>query len=204
LIANQIRKKLLPNISDYYSLIVDETSDISNKEQVSICLRWVDNNLMIREHFIGFYDTPSTTGEALFELVKNVLKGLNLNPSKMVGKAFDGAASMSGQFKGLSARLSSISPLAIYVHCYAHRLNLAVESSCNQIKDVRDIISIVQALYVFIEGSPKRHAQFESINENDSFLTLKKLCATRWACRHEAFKALCLSFSTVIKFLKVI
>ena len=112
---------------------------------------------------------------------------------------------MSGQYRGLAARLNSISPSSVYVHCYAHRLNLAVEATCNQVIEIQDNIKTIQAIYVFIEGSPKRHAEFEAINENgEQVLTLKKLCATRWACRHEAFKAFNIGYSTVLKFLKVI
>jgi len=51
-----------------YSIIVDETSDISNKEQVSVCLRYVHNGETY-ETFIGFYETKSAEGEVLFELI---------------------------------------------------------------------------------------------------------------------------------------
>jgi hypothetical protein len=38
--------------SEYFSLIGDETSDISNREQVSVCLRYVFKG-EIQERFIG-------------------------------------------------------------------------------------------------------------------------------------------------------
>ena len=42
-------------VHGYFSLIVDETSDISCVEQVSICIRHIDDNLTIHEDFIGMY-----------------------------------------------------------------------------------------------------------------------------------------------------
>jgi len=55
-----------------YSIIVDETSDVSRVEQVAICLRFITEG-ETRESFIGFYATPSTKGSVFYELVKNVL-----------------------------------------------------------------------------------------------------------------------------------
>ena len=37
----------------YYSMLVDETSDISVTEQVSVCFRLVDSNLLVHELFTG-------------------------------------------------------------------------------------------------------------------------------------------------------
>ena len=41
--------------SPFLSLMVDETTDISNKEQLVICIRWVDKSLQPHEEFIGLY-----------------------------------------------------------------------------------------------------------------------------------------------------
>lgn len=39
----------------FLALIVDETTDESNREQVVICLQWVDSSLEAHEEFIGIY-----------------------------------------------------------------------------------------------------------------------------------------------------
>ena len=58
--------------ADRFSIIDDETTDITTTELVSVCLRFVDEG-RIRETFIGFLDVRSSTGEALFELICEVL-----------------------------------------------------------------------------------------------------------------------------------
>lgn len=205
IIANQIRKKLLPNPSAYYAIIIDETSDISRKEQVSFCLRWVDEDLQIHEHFLGFYEAESTTGSELFHLTTKIHKELNLNFKNLIGQSFDGAANMSGKFQGLATRIKEVAPKAIYIHCYAHRLNLAVEASCSHFVVVRDTLYIAQSLYKFIEGSTKRHGQFQNMLDKESNIrVLKKLCETRWSCRHSSLRALCANYSVIVEFLKVI
>ena len=58
--AHQMLRDLVNDIgSNFFSIIADECTDISNKEQLSICLRWVDENLDTHEDFIGFYNVPN-------------------------------------------------------------------------------------------------------------------------------------------------
>ena len=65
-----IKEKILNEIrqSKYFSIIVDGTTDISRKEQVSFCVRFCNEKLEIKEKFLGFYETEKTSGESLLEL----------------------------------------------------------------------------------------------------------------------------------------
>ncbi len=47
----------------FYSVLCDEVRDISNKEQVSIVLRFVDSKDCIREEFLDFVTTERVTGD---------------------------------------------------------------------------------------------------------------------------------------------
>ena len=55
-IGSHIRDNILKEIKEYkyYSILCDELVDISNKEQVSIVMRFVDNKCDIREDFLNF------------------------------------------------------------------------------------------------------------------------------------------------------
>ena len=39
--------------SPFYFIMADETTDSSNRDQVVICFRWVDNSLNVQEEFLG-------------------------------------------------------------------------------------------------------------------------------------------------------
>jgi hypothetical protein len=54
LIAAKTRQELLPKQGDFYALMADEKCDISTIEQMSICLRFVDDDLIINESFWYF------------------------------------------------------------------------------------------------------------------------------------------------------
>lgn len=70
-------------------------------------------------------------GAELAEIIEQRLRSYGLDLSKLRGMGFDGGANMSGYLKGVQARLAQIYETAIFVHCFAHRLNLIVKKSVN-------------------------------------------------------------------------
>ena len=122
----------------------------------------------------------------MFELVKDVFCKLGLSLEKVVAECFDGASNMSGVHRGLAARMKVCSPLAIYIHCYGHLLNLAIQDTMADIEPLRNALGIIQSLHNFIEGRTKRHAVFCDIDNGAQFVrTLKSQSVTRWCCRWE-------------------
>ncbi|XP_076061759.1 uncharacterized protein LOC143037434 isoform X1 [Oratosquilla oratoria] len=77
-----------------FSLIADETSDVGNKEQIAICLRYI-YKAQPTETFLGFYEAQSTTGEALFNMILEVLKSMKLRIEDAVGQCYDGASNIT-------------------------------------------------------------------------------------------------------------
>ena len=178
--------------SKYFALIADETSDIARDEQLSVCFSYVINGVK-KETFVGFNKVAKTDGESLCEALKEIISKFGLESANCVGYCFDGAANMSGKNKGVATRLQEDCPLALYVHCYGHRLNLAIQSSLTGVLPLKNSLGVIQSLYNFIEASPKRHSIFcdtEVSNNNNSFVrTLKSQGVTRWACHWESVKA---------------
>ena len=70
-IASWIRRKLVDEVSKacLFSILADETTDCSNKEQLTLVIRFADNQNQIREEFLDFVEVPSTTVEALAKLL---------------------------------------------------------------------------------------------------------------------------------------
>ncbi|XP_068703957.1 zinc finger MYM-type protein 1-like [Montipora foliosa] len=148
--------------SGYFAIIMDETSDISRTEEVSLCLRYVING-ETKETFVGFFATASTEGEVLYELAKTAINKLDLRLENIIAECFDGAANMSGIRKGLATRMKECSPLGIYVHCYGHLLNLALQDTMTENETLRNAPGTIQSLYNFFYGSTKHHALFKDM-----------------------------------------
>ena len=53
--------------------------DTSNKEQLTICIRWVDEQLEAHEDFLGFFNIPDIGAETIVSAIKDVLMKLQLS-----------------------------------------------------------------------------------------------------------------------------
>lgn len=181
LMADKILRKHLTVVKNvqYYALMIDETSDISRLEQVSVCLRIVHADLSVEEIFTGFYSTDNTKSETLFNLVKDILLRYNLNFCDMRGQCYDGAANVSGRILGLQTRIQEVEPRALYVHCTAHSLNLAVQDAMEQVLCVKNFLGIAKDLITFVRDSPKRLASFNKLQLADN-PNLKAFCPNRY------------------------
>ena len=73
--------------AEFYSLMVDETTDISNIEQAVLCFRWVSDDLIAHEKFVGLYGIENTEAQTLVNIILDVLTRLNLSIKKLRGNA---------------------------------------------------------------------------------------------------------------------
>ena len=70
IMANHVIRDLVSELrGGFFSIICDEYTYINNKQQLTICIRWVDKELEAHEDFFGFYNVPDIGAEtmALFE-----------------------------------------------------------------------------------------------------------------------------------------
>ena len=117
-IANDVRA------AGIYSIEIDSTQDISSQDQCSIVIRYARKG-EVHERLLRVMKGNSS-GKALLNLLKSTLDRLQLDISNCVGDSFDGAANMSGEYKGVQARISEVASNHIHVWCYAHTLNLVL------------------------------------------------------------------------------
>ena len=104
----------LPVWFRYFSLMADECTDASNKEQLAICLRHVDQ----------FCHIPNIFSDTLVSVIKDVLLRMNLSLFKCRGQRYDGAGTMVGCRNGVAAQLLADVPSAHLTHCYGHTMHL--------------------------------------------------------------------------------
>ena len=89
----------------FSSIIGDEGTDVSNKEQLSFCLRTIDENLDPFEDFIGFYELENIKSNTIVRVIKDILIRLNLSLENCRGQMYDGASNMMGKKSGVSTQI---------------------------------------------------------------------------------------------------
>ena len=63
--------------SPFLTIIVNETTDVFNKEQAAIVICWVED-FHVYEEFIGLYYIPSLEAKTIVAVIKDVLNRMNL------------------------------------------------------------------------------------------------------------------------------
>ena len=138
----------------FLTIMVDETTDISNKEQVVICFRWVDSKLEAHEEFFRLHQVESTQATALLAVIHDVLLRLNVSITKLSGQCYDGASSISGSRGGVATLISEKEPRAVYTCCYGHALNLACCDAVKGCKSMRDALDTSFKIIKLVKKSP--------------------------------------------------
>ena len=208
LMANQLLQKLLNEVrsAEWYSIIADETRDISGAERLGVSIRWVENDYQVHEDLIGLVEVEATDAAALCSIIKDVLLRVNLQLSQCHGQAYDGAANMAGHLNGLAVRLQSEEHRMLHVHCMAHCLNLCLQDCSRNCCCVRDALDLTFELNTLICASPKRLALFQQLKNELSYTTpgLKPLCPTRWTVRTAALTAVIKNYAVICSELELI
>lgn len=171
-----------------FSILCDEVSDRANSELMSMVIRFVTDSGIVKEALIALIKVENTTSENLCNIIVNKLRELYLSLDDLVGQCFDGASNMAGRYSGVQARLKQMSRREpIFVHCWAHVLNLVLQDVVKQVPLCARTFDLLQKMYVVIEGSPKRHGEYltciSNLGLDNGLQVLQSLSSTRWAAR---------------------
>ena len=173
------QRELLGDVlkKDFYSILADESSDVSKKEQLSFCVRTCTDEYKVSEDFIGIFEcAQGLSSDALLKYTKDILLRSCLDDNNMAAMGFDGAAAM----KSLARKLKvEILPNAVYVHCFVHCNELIVKDAIDQCSLLSMSSDLCQSLYAILGAYLKHILLFEEVqndfeheNESDEYTVL--------------------------------
>lgn len=104
-IHNVMIKTITLNIQNkFVSIIADETSDCSHFEQLSVVIRYFDEDKNeVLEQFIGLRRLVSIDAQSIFNSLTDTIVQIGLKWDSVIGVCFDGAASMTGSLNDVQA-----------------------------------------------------------------------------------------------------
>lgn len=201
LMGLQLLRSLLDDIkqAQFFSLIADEATDESKKEQLTVCIRWVDDEFTIHEDPLELIHVPKCDSDTLTSTIKDSLIRLCLPISQCHGQAYDGASTMSGHLNNVASQIEADVPAAIFFHCFAHCMNLCLQTVGRRCAPIRDALDLVMEITQLIQYSPKRSTLFSNLQRQltSGSKTLKPLCPTRWTVRTSAISAVLSNYSVL-------
>lgn len=197
LCKEEIQNTIISNVkeAECFTILFDETTDISHMEQLSLSFRYLKNNI-IREDFVAFCDAYSEirkedvqhkddtrlTGVALAHIVIDLCKKFGLDLKNCVGIGTDSCSVMSSEVKGAVTELMKLATHAKKCPCNNHILNNSLAKS-SKVTSCRNASATMKKLVAFANASAKRNRVFKDALGSK----LESLCDTRWVERHDGY-----------------
>ena len=162
----------------FIAVEVDETTDVTQKAQISVVLRYVcQTSYKVKEAFLGFDDvSDDRRASAIAKYVLERLDDFNC-VEKLVAQTYDGASVMSSELNGMQAKIKEKVPEAMFTHCYAHKLNLVLLHSAKCIPECKAFFKTLEGLSAFFSKSTKRTRLLDDVVKH----RLPRASATRWS-----------------------
>nr|XP_023872829.1 zinc finger MYM-type protein 1-like [Quercus suber] len=187
-IARETSKAIIKDLDNgFFSILVDESRDISVKEQMALVLRYVNKEGIIIERFLGIVHVASTTALSLKHAIECLLCEHNLSLSNLRGQGYDGASNMQGDINGLKTLILKEN----------NNLVTVVGGSCKRRDALRDIQ--FAKIKEDLENSVRRSGQ--GLNQETN---LKRPGDTHWGSYYGTILNLILMFSAVVDVLEII
>ena len=140
----------------FFSILVDESHDISVKEQMALVLHYVNKK---RNYYrvVPQYCTCSKYRRFVTQYaIECLLCEHNLSLSKLRGQGYDGASNTQSDINDLKTLILKENKLAFYVYCFAHQLQLTLVAVAKNHINIVEIFYVVSNLVTIVGGSCKR------------------------------------------------
>ena len=96
-----------------------------------------------------YVEAKRMDAEGLVTYIINTLQEHELvDPSQITSQGYDGASVMSSHCTGVHQRIKQVAPQALYVHCYAHCLNLVLVDTTKIVPQASEFVVLMETLYV--------------------------------------------------------
>ncbi|XP_047039292.1 uncharacterized protein LOC124644115 [Helicoverpa zea] len=184
-LAPHFTEELIKDIGQQkYSLIIDESTDISTSKQLGIVIRYFSRKLKkVVSSFLALEQLETSDAVGIVKALLSCLQKYGLNKNKMIGLGTDNASVMTGINNGVYKILKNDIPNLILIRCTCHSLQLAV-SHASEHTLPRNIEFLIRETYNWFAHSTKRkneyHEIYETINCGEAPLKILQVCDTRW------------------------
>ena len=99
--ADIVSRQVVTSLDNsFFSILCDECTDVGNKEQLTLCVGWIDK-LEAHEDFLGFVNIPNIRADIIEAVIKDVFIRPRIPFSNCRGQCYDGASNMLVSKSGL-------------------------------------------------------------------------------------------------------
>ncbi|XP_042396749.1 zinc finger MYM-type protein 1-like [Zingiber officinale] len=149
--------------------------DLGDSERANgSVIRYVNKHGEVIERFIVVVHVATTTAACLKEAIDSLVAKYGLSVARLRGQGYDGASNMFGEFNGLKSLIIKENPYALYVHCFAHQLQLVVVAVAQANQYVCDFMWIVGSIVNTSASSCKRPDKLRQLEHDRKVKLLER------------------------------
>ncbi|VVA37531.1 PREDICTED: zinc finger MYM-type 1, partial [Prunus dulcis] len=174
----------------FFSILVDESRDVSIREQMAVLLRYVNKKGQVIERFVGVQYVSDTTSSKLKEAIEQLISSTNLSMSRLRGQGYDGASNM----RALVAVAKGNENIATFFTTASSVVNI-IGASCKR----RDALREQQQKDIMETLEIDDLETGRGLNQET---TLKRPCDTRWNSHYDTLLSINIMFHPVVKVLE--
>ncbi|XP_011406190.1 PREDICTED: uncharacterized protein LOC105313994 [Amphimedon queenslandica] len=185
-LAPHFHSKLVDSLKrNTFSLIIDETTDVSTKKELALVTRQYSPELKnVSCSLYELIQLDAGNAEAIFQSICKVLERDNIPLSNIIGFAADTIDVMFGPHNSVVSRLKQKVPNVFVFQCICHSAHLCASHACEKLPQTAE--ELIHDTYNYFCHSAKRQAEFEKFQafaEVEPHCILKR-CQTHWLSLH--------------------
>ncbi|XP_036321125.1 LOW QUALITY PROTEIN: zinc finger MYM-type protein 6-like [Rhagoletis pomonella] len=134
ILGNKAKNKIVRKLkSSKFSLIVDETTDLSTKTCLVLVVRYFDKlTQRVYDSVLSLIELKNCDASSIYDAIKQFFCEQGIPLKNIIGLATDGANVMAGQLNGLRAKLKPDTDF-FYIKCTCHSLHLCSAYASKQL-----------------------------------------------------------------------
>ena len=190
-VAEEMHGDLLKILStSFFSIMPDESADVSVLEQVAVAVRVFDDSAgCVRTCCLGLKPVAEANAQCIFNAISSMLVDDDVDWQRLVGLCTDGANVMRGSHNSVLTRVQQAQPHVFALHCTCHVANLCAQAACDALLP-DNFEDWLQRIVYFFERLPKRKAAFGIVQQRCGVPkhSLIKPVTTRWLSLHSCLE----------------
>lgn len=184
-IATGMKSELESDINKckFFSLQLDESTDISDTAQLCVIIKMVFNDFTTKEEFLKLLPLKGRTqGKNIYDAFINFAEESQLPLNKLAAIVTDGAPAMIGNKNGFVAlcMANDVFPHFAHYHCIIHQ-----EALCAKVLRFEHVMKIVVKIINSIRAAAMQHRLFRELlqDEDAEYVDLILHTEVRWLSR---------------------
>lgn len=181
-LGNNFSNKLeeyLKTPGNFFSIIMDETTDIGSKKQCAFTVTYCDSENILTK-FFEIIETSSGTADELYKCLKSVLERRKIPFSNLNGFSSDTTNVMFGEHNSVFSRLKSEFPHIACIKCSCHMIHLSASKACLKLpRSVEDFLRNIGSHFSRSHLRQEKYREFQEFFKTEIHKILT-VATTRW------------------------